>query len=412
MEAEVRTEEGAARGAGGPGHDALVPAALLFAAIVLVLFLLAPKGTAIDYAVFRRAGARYLAGEDLYRATEFFSFKYAPVAAAFFAPFSLLPERLGWLALNLLSLLALLGVLRWATRHLGAPGLKGTLLWLAMTAPYYGHLFWLGQTDGLVLGLLVLSEAKADGRPFWSGALWALACLVKPPFLVLFLAVTVLRQWRRLAGLAGGAFLWLTLGALRYGLSGGLSQLRAWFTTLSQSTPALVCWEFNQSAFALACTYLAPPGTHRFAAAIAGLALAAAVAGLALYARMSRAEPERARFALVGYSFYLGAFLSPLGWNTNLVVVLPLAGALAVAAGSAPSLALRRAATAGALGVAALNALDLLVLPFHLFEDAAMTLLRYRQYGLAGMALVAFSLCTLLARPREAEVPVPAGDPA
>jgi hypothetical protein len=402
----AKAEGGGSRWAAPRAGSWALPAAV-FAAIILVLFALAPKGTSLDYAVFHRAGARWLRGEDLYRSSEFFSFKYAPIAAAFFAPFSLLPQPLGWLAMNALSTAVLLGVLRWGARQLrGAahPGPLELALLLAMTAPYYGHLFWLGQTDGLVLGLLVASEAWAGRRPALSGGLWALACLVKPPFLTLLLPAVLLRQWRRLAGLCGGVALWLVLGCARYGVSGGWSQLHTWYATLSRQAPDLICWEFNQSAAAIACTYLARPGTRAFGAALAALALGVLAVGLGLAAAAGRDDPARRRFALFGLALYLGAFLSPLGWNTNLLSTIPLAGALASAAVEAPSTARSRAAAAAAAIVTLLNCVDLLLLPFHLWEDTAMTLLRYRQYGVAGLVLAGSALACLAARPGGAVV--------
>jgi alpha-1,2-mannosyltransferase len=373
--------------------------AFVFAAIVLVLFVLAPHGTRLDYAVFHRAGARYLHGEDLYRSTEFFSFKYAPIAAAFFAPFALLPERWGWLCVNVLSLVLLLRVMRWAASRLdgGArPTRRAVALVLAMTAPYYGHLFWLGQTDGLVLALVVASEALADKRPLASGTVWALACLVKPPFLCLLLVVVLLRQWRRLAGFAAGGAAWLAAGAARYGAAGGMAQVEAWWRTLRASTPDIICWDFNQSAFALVCTYFAPVRDPRFMAAVGVVATAVVVAGLGAVAAVWRGSAARGRFALTGFALYLTAFLSPLGWNTNLLSALPLAVAVAHAATTDTVARTRRAAAGAAVLVATLNCVDLLLLPFHPWEDTAMTLLGLRQYGIAGLVLAAAGL-TLLA---------------
>jgi hypothetical protein len=376
----------------------------VFLAIAVVLFALAPMGTSIDYAVFQRAGERFLRGEALFRPGDGdFAFKYAPIAAAFFAPLSLLPRRVGWLAMNLLSILALMRVLGWtARRMLRPPGLREFAAVLAVAAPYYGHLIWLGQSDGLVLWLLVESEERAERRPLVSGALWALACLVKPPFLVLLLPVLALRNWRRLAGLVWGTCAWLALGAIRYGWTGGLEQLRGWYRMLAGSTPDLVCNPWNQSAFAITCTYLAQPGTWRFGAALVLLALGVTAAGLGGVAVLWRADGTRGRFALGAFALYLGAFLSPLGWNTNLIAALPLACALSSVAVASSVRRLRIAATAAAGAVALLNCLDLLLLPLHLWDDTAMTLLEARQYGIAGLLLAGASLGLLASDRRRA----------
>ncbi len=374
----------------------------VFVAIAVVLFALAPKGTGLDYAVFHRAGARFLRGEELYRADEFFAFKYAPVAAAFFAPFALLPERVGWLALNLVSAAVVAGVVRWSLVRLGArAGFAAIALLLAMTAVYYGHLLWLGQTDGLVLGLLVASEAQAVRRPWRSGALWALACLVKPPFLTLLLPAVLLRQWRRVGGLVVGTALWLGAGAVR----GGLAEIATWFSTLTRSTADIVCWEFNQSVFALSCTYGGGrPGTARFLAVVAVLAVAVLAAGVAVVQRVRRVDAATGSFAATAFALYLGAFLSPLGWNTNLLAAIPLAAAVAHQAAAAPTSRARRLARWAAAAVVVLNCLDFLLLPLHPWDDTVRMLFWYRQYALAGLVLAGAGLGCLLDRARSARL--------
>jgi hypothetical protein len=370
--------------------------AFVFTGITVILFVWAPKGTSIDYAVYHRAGGRFLRGEDLYRATEFFSLKYAPVWAAFFAPLSLLPQPVGWLLFNACSVVVLLAVMRWASSYFEAqPRAFELALVLAMMAPYYGHLLWLGQTDALLLGLLVASEAQAEKRPVLSGILWALACMAKPSFLVLLLEVAVLRQWKRLLGLAAGIVLWLAAGSARFSLTEGALQLQSWVRILVQSAPGLICWEFNQSLFAIVCTYFAPLGTTRFAVAFVALVLAVVAAGLLGIARISRAQPTLGRFALGAFSLYLGALFSPLGWNTQLVAAIPLAVALASIAATASRPGLRQIATRLALVVILVNCVDLLLLPLGLWPDTMATLLYYRQYGIAGLILAGSSLACL-----------------
>lgn len=381
---------------------ALALAAFVFLAIILVLFLLAPKGTGLDYAVFHKAGARYWMGEPLYRGTEFFAFKYAPIAAAFFAPLSRLPERVGWLVTNSLSAATLLLVLRWSLVRVGArPRPLEVAVVLAVTAPYYGHLFWLGQTDGLVLGLLVASEAQAERRPWTSGALWSLACLVKPPFLCLLLAVVLLRQWRRLAGLMVGFPLWLVAGAIRNGWSGGRAELVSWASTLTRSTAEIVCWEFNQSVFALACTYGGGrPGTLRFNLFVAAVGATVTLAGTAAALAIRRVDPGRGALALFAFALYLGAFLSPLGWNTNLLSTIPLTCLLAHEAVAGCDERLRRAASIGAAAVIVLNVIDFLLLPLHVWGDTVQMLFWLRQYAIAGLVLLAATLGVLVASVR------------
>jgi hypothetical protein len=310
--------------------------------------------------------------------------------------------RSGWLDTNLVSAAVLLLVLRWPWARVGArPRRLEMALVLGVTAPYYGHLFWLGQTDGLVLGLLVASESQAARRPWSSGVVWALACLVKPPFLCLLLPVVLQRQWKRLAGLVAGVPLWLAAGAIRSGWSGGLLEMGAWASTLTRSTIDIICWEFNQSAFALACTYGGGrPGTARFNLVVGILAAVVTLAGTGAVWLVRRADAERSGLALFGFALYLGAFLSPLGWNTNLLSTLPLTCLLAHEAVNFPDPRLRSAAWIGAGVVIVLNVVDLLLLPFHPWDDTVQMLFWLRQYGIAGLALVVATLGVLVAASR------------
>lgn len=346
-------------------------------------------GPMLDFTVFHRAGGRYLRGEELYRLSDgHFAWKYSPTVAAIFAPFSIFPLRVGWVLWNVASLFMLLRVIRWVARQIGRD-LRAweQVMLLGMAAPWYGHLFWLGQSDGLVLFLLVESEARSEARPLASGALWALACLVKPPVLVMGLVVAILRQWKRAAGLVLGTAAWLALGVLRYG-TGAMAELHGWRALLSQSTPDLLCNEWNQSAWAMTCTYLAPYGTRAFFPWLVAISASLVAAGLAAVWFVSKVDRARGRFLLFAFALYLGAFLSPLGWNTNLLLAIPLATSLAVVAASGATPWLRRAAFAAACVITFLNCMDLVLLPFHLWPDTALTLLLIRQYALAGLVTV------------------------
>jgi hypothetical protein len=119
------------------------------------------------------------------------------------------------------------------------------------------------------------------------------------------------------------------------------------------------------------------------------------VLGTAAALGVRRADEDRGRFALFAFGLYLSAVLSPLGWNTNLVAALPLTWALAGTATGAATRALRRGAWALAAAVALLNCVDLLLLPLHLWEDTAKTLLWARQYGIAGLLLAAGAMTGL-----------------
>jgi Glycosyltransferase family 87 len=281
-----------------------------------------------DFQVFHTAGARFLAGAELYRASDgLMAYKYAPLVALLFSPLGLLPARaasLVWLLLCCLFLWRLVALC--ARRFGGGRSLPREALALLLVLPFLRHHFAVGQCDLLLLWLALESEgAQARGRGVRAGLLLALVCLFKPPFLLLAAAALLLGQGRRLAGLALGLALGLAAGALRYGWAGNLAQLAGWRALLSGSTPGLLCAVDNESAWGMACDWAGPPGTLRFVLAGAAIGLLALGALAWGWLRLRRAgRPEEAALLLTASALYLTALLSPLGWRTALLGLLPL----------------------------------------------------------------------------------------
>ncbi len=288
----------------------------------------------IDFAVFYRAGARLLQGEPLYR-DEPTPFKYAPSVAFLFASLSALPETLArsaWLAISAAAVARFLQLSARLTRS----SLPGThLMVLVLSLPFIQVLLSWGQCDAIILLLMLQSELWAERCAFASGGLWALACLFKPPYLVFLSVAAARRQWRRMAWLALGLTLGMSLSALRYGLQMNLAQLAAWRAVLRETTASLYCVPTNQSAFAIACTYWADPASgRRFLAAV--FALAAVVLLLYVVATVVtwRRDSDRGRILATALSFHLTAFLSPLGWRANLLALAPIIYLLLATSGS------------------------------------------------------------------------------
>ncbi len=303
----------------------------------------------LDFGVFVRAARRLAGGEELYRLSDgHYAFKYLPAAAGVFLPFAFLPERAAWAAWNLVSCAGLVRAMRFAAAAARpTPGILEHVAVLLLVMPLYAHMFFLGQCDAVLMWWVVESEALAERRPIASGALLALAALLKPPLALLAVPALVRRQGRRVsaAALAGAAF--LLLPALRYGLAGDLALLGSWRRLLSATTPELLCSDQNYSVFALTCAYVVrPEAGARFTAAAMALG-AAAIALVAVPAwRMGRRDAALGSFLAAAGALWLAAFLSPLGWRTNLIGCVPLLYlALALARGGS-SLPLRALAAA------------------------------------------------------------------
>lgn len=278
----------------------------------------------IDFHVFYTAAARVWNGGLLYLESDLdMPFKYSPAVALVLSPLGLLPERVSAFLWLIATALVLARFIAWGgqTWFPEAP-LWMTALVLLFIAPFHRHLIALGQCDVFILALVMSSEKQRKLRPFISGALLAMACAFKPPFLLFVLLIIGLREWRRLTGFLFGVLTAALLPTLRYGVTGTLEQLRAWQDTLQRTTAPMFCHPDNQSVFGVVCRLIVSQESAWFRplSVALGAALFFLVATPVL--RLKRAE-ERRTFALA-MTFYLTASLSPLGWRTNLIGMVPL----------------------------------------------------------------------------------------
>jgi hypothetical protein len=265
-------------------------------------------------------------------------------------------------------------------------GRAQALLVLVLCAPYLAQVLYLGQADALLVWVMAVSERRAQRTPLRAGLLWALVCAFKLPYLLFLLPALAFREWRRLQGLAAGGLLVILCGALRFGPGGLLHELEAWRALLLASTPSALVALDNQSLSAIICSLGLASSPLLGPANLAGGGLLIATAAYAT----ARARPAgRARLLASAFTFFLAAFLSPLGWLSNLVVAAPLAAEL---------LASRR--LAARLGLAAMAAL--LLFNFDLLGRAGFErALGYKVFGW-GLLLAALSLLVTAVTPAPA----------
>lgn len=298
--------------------------ALLTAVLVSMSVLAWAYKDLIDFHVFHTAAVRVWDGGPLYLESDLdMPFKYSPAVALILSPLGLLPERAAVFLWLVATALVLVRFIAWArqTWFPDAP-LWVTALVMLFIAPFHRHLIALGQCDIFILALVMSSEKQRKSAPFLSGGLLALACAFKPPFLLFVVLLVGLREWRRLGGFAFGVVLAAVLPTLRYGIAGTFEQMRAWQQTLDRTTTPMFCHADNQSVFGIVCRLIVGPESSWFRP----LSLALGAALFLLIAtpvlRLQDVE-ERRKFAL-SITFYLTASLSPLGWRTNLVGMVPL----------------------------------------------------------------------------------------
>lgn len=357
-----------------------------------------------DFAVFHRAGARFLAGEPLYQAADgYMPFKYAPVVALLFAPLSPLSRSAAaavWMGVSCgLLVLFLRGC---GERFGGRPSWLGHLVVVGLCAPFIRYLFMVGQCDVALLALMAGSEQQAEKRPWLSGLLWALACLFKPPFLLFVLPALLARQWRRLAWFPVGLAVGLFAPAVRYGLSGSVELLASWRAMLSGSTGPMLCHHDNQGLFGIVCRYAVAPeaGPAYLATVVLLAALIVGAVGAAVLV-LWRRRPEEAHTLALAATFYLVALFSPLAWRTNFLGVAPMLYVL-----------LRLAGRSRLCWVFVLPGLSTVLglFAYELGGPRALTaLLDWRQYGLLSLVTVLLTAWLGVTHSASAQAPSPSG---
>ena len=199
-------------------------------AVILVRIAVRPLSHTV-FTTYATAGRHWLEGRNLYPTTN--GFIYSPLAAAFFAPFSLLPPGLGNVAWRLLNLAVFLGAvatwLRSGIARIDAP--RHALVFLLMLPLSIGNINN-GQANPLMIGLIMGAVLAARTERWLAGALCVAVITffkIYPLAVGLLLVVLFPRKFTWRLGLA-----LLALGALSFVLqrpSYVLEQYHQWIAT-------------------------------------------------------------------------------------------------------------------------------------------------------------------------------------
>jgi hypothetical protein len=356
--------------------------ALLLGLAVLAVVLGQHPRRGLDFRVYLVAAERFLAGAELYPVTDgFMPFKYAPLTAPLFLPFTLVPARVAAALWNLGSVLALGALARLTSRAAPVAGEREPWPWAPVLAtlallPALHLEFFYAQVDGAMLLLLALAAVGAERGRTWGPALaFAVAVLLKPPAALLGLFFLARRRWRVLGASMLVGLVLAVPSLARYGLEGLLAQSRAWLDTLARTTPPWALGHNPQGLPTLLLslvlpTELAPSGTALTMAQ--GLALALFVAVLA----WSRPGPvDLLACCCLGVTL-----LSPLAWRANFVMAWPLLCAVA-----------ERRTRAGLTLVVLAGLVGVLTSDTVLGAEAARQLLHWRPYALSFTALLLYA---------------------
>jgi hypothetical protein len=296
----------------------------IIALAIVAGYVLRIRDAMVDFGVNYRAGQRLEAGETLYRTTDgHYMFKYLPASALIYVPLSHLPLQTAKAAWFSISLLALAGSFVLVRRLVALPHqpyvftISGLVL-----AKYFLHELRLGQINILVTLVMLLATRALtkDESPHnaAAGLLAGLATAMKPYSAVFFPYFLVTGNWTALA--AGMAALALAIVApvMFYGWHQNVEVLKAWFATLSQSTPALLTVKDNVSVIAFFSKWLGNSTRALVASAIV-------IAGLALLMVpvIRRGGHRRDRAVLeCAMLLTLIPLASPLGWDYTFLMSL------------------------------------------------------------------------------------------
>ena len=172
-------------------------------AVILIHVWLKPYSNTL-YKVFEAGGQRWLATENLYPKVD--EYIYSPVAAAFFAPLALLPDRVSGIIWRLLSLGVYAGAFGAWLRNT-ARGNRAAVAWILLLPLSVGDLFN-GQANPLVIGLLMLAVLACRREQWMIAALCTSVAAyfkVYPLAIGLLLAVVYPRRfaWRLAVAIVG-----------------------------------------------------------------------------------------------------------------------------------------------------------------------------------------------------------------
>jgi hypothetical protein len=291
---------------------------------LVVLFTTRVSRKMPDFEVYWKAASRALAAEPLYRPEDgHYQFKYLPAFAILASPVALAPlpaAKAAWFGVSALLMMALLWLSLRAMPELRRPApLLLVLTFLAM-AKFYAHELVLGQVNLLFGAIAALALVWMRlGRDAAAGLLLALAVVVKP-YAAIFAPWLAMRKNRAaFAAMAAALIVLLLLPAVRYGWQGNLDLLRAWWQTVTATTPGNLTNPDNVSLSAMFTKWLGPASIAPILAAVLSAFLLLLTA-IVMAARGALKTPDTLEGSML---LLLIPLLSPQGWDYVFLIGTP-----------------------------------------------------------------------------------------
>ena len=288
-----------------------------------------------DFNVYYRAGTRVLRGEAIYRIDESSHFLYAPIIAIVFAPFAALPLRAAQFAWFLISGVSLLALIPGTARMLFGRARQLTpaliLVPVILCARFIDNNIEHGQinlpTLALTLWAIVVGEEE---RPIASGAMLAVAILIKPFAGLAALFLLLEGKWRSILVSIACGLLLMFAPTLVFGPRGALDQTVAYLQVVSSMTDRYTTMLTNQSATSAIARLMSlaaragAPASHASLYIGTGIELALVAAVVTWFFRLPDSEGQ----ALRPHRFQLAALfcimpsLVPISWKSYYVALL------------------------------------------------------------------------------------------
>ena len=280
-----------------------------------------------DFEVYRTAGARAIARQSLYRASDgHYQFKYLPAFALLVSPVAALPEgsaKALWFSASAVLMLVLL-VLSLAALPAARypPALLLALTFVAM-AKFYAHEMVLGQVNLLFAVLATLAVVRLRRRgEVTGGLLFALTVAVKPYAIIFVPWLATRRRHLALTAMVAGVIVLLLAPAIWFGWHVNAQLLTDWWRTARTTTAPNV---LNSDNVSLAALYTRWTGSESLAGPLSGMtgAVLLVVCGVVMLARRalpSDAHPDTLEASLL---LLLIPLLSPQGWDYVLLIGTP-----------------------------------------------------------------------------------------
>lgn len=213
----------------------------------IILYLLEWRNQGInllDFEVYYRSAARLLHGENLYRiaSDDYFIFKYSPVSAIFYIPFTFfkltVAKNLYWIFLTLVAAFSFLLSFKLASPQWDKVASSRKYLFFILIMLSVGvHLyreFALGQVNiVLFFSYLLVIWFFQKQQPISASIILAIGIFFKPWGLIFIPYFILKKEYKIILNFVLFSFLLLLLPVVFYGFQGALEQTGKWFNEVA-----------------------------------------------------------------------------------------------------------------------------------------------------------------------------------